>query len=40
MKEILITDFLKNDYTKNHSNKYLELPVFDKKFNLKKYNFL
>ena len=36
MKEILITDFLKNDYTKNHSNKYLELPVFDKKFNLKK----
>ena len=36
MKEILITDFLKNNYTKNYSNKYLELPVFDKKFNLKK----
>lgn len=36
MKEILITDFLKNNYIKNHSNKYLELPVFDKKFNLKK----
>ena len=36
MKEILITDFLENNYTKNYSNKYLELPVFDKKFNLKK----
>ena len=36
MKEILITDFLKNNYNKNYSNKYLELPVFDKKFNLKK----
>ena len=36
MMEILITDFLKNNYTKNYSNKYLELPVFDKKFNLKK----
>ena len=36
MMEILITDFLKNNYTKNYSNKYLELPVFDKKFNLEK----
>ncbi len=36
MKEKIITDFLNYDKTDNYPKKYLELPAFDKQFNLKK----
>jgi len=36
MKEKIITDFLNYDKTDNSPKKYLELPVFDKNYNLKK----
>ena len=36
MKERLITDFLHYNKIDNSPKKYLELPVFDNKYNLKK----
>lgn len=36
MKEKIITDFLNYDKMDNSPKKYLELPVFDKNYNLKK----
>ena len=36
MREKIITDFLNYNKDDNSPKKYLELPVFDKKFNLKK----
>lgn len=36
MKKILITDFLNNDNKNDITKKYLELPVFDRNYNLKK----
>ena len=36
MKEQLITDFLEHNKLDNSPKKYLELPVFDKNYNLKK----
>ena len=36
MREQLITDFLDNNRLNNSPKKYLELPVFDKNYNLKK----
>ncbi len=36
MKEKIITDFLNYDNKDNSPKKYLELPVFDKNYNLKK----
>ena len=40
MKEQLITDLLEYNRLDNSQKKYLELPVFDKNYNLKKYNLL
>ena len=41
MREKIITDFLNYDKMDNSPKKFLELPVFDKNYNLKKkYNFL
>ena len=36
MKEKIITDFLNYDKSDNSPKKYLELPVFDNNYNLKK----
>ena len=36
MKEQLITDFLEYNKLDKSPKKYLELPVFDKNYNLKK----
>lgn len=37
MKEYLVTDFLNDrEYDKKYKKRYLELPVFDKEYNLKK----